>query len=447
MARRTTSDKNPASALKPDHGKPADGNPAASVGEAIRRVMTAVPYIRKRGTMAGGGSYKYVRDTDVIALLKPPMIDNALILTGPHEIRNRAFGTVTTGGGKSMNHTTAEFLFRLLHVPTGQTSDYWAIGEGADSLDKSSNKAMSAARKYALMLAFNLTTGDDPDSFDEEGQYNANEERGPGDKAEPPKPAQKSEPKKSEAKPGSALPANGKELHERLSSYDEKLSGQKLCVRGALLAHVIQAGVKAGYTANMTEWAGAAISFAVEAVKGFEQEARAAYQKKREETEAAAREAVKDAVQVTQPTPAPTAAPAPGPVAGPAPAPAEVDQAEAAERAEAARLEALRAASAADQLAAKGQESLPPSATEPPAVKPSVQTPAPPAQLSAQDRFDKRIAGMNATGLKANLDKYREKYTQDAEMTATQKAELEKCYWSNVQRIDNKGKAGTEVKG
>lgn len=76
------------------------------------------------------------------------------------------------------------------------------------------------------------------------------------------------------AKP-TGLPADGPELHRRLQDYDAKLSAGKLCARGALLAHVTQAGVKAGYSANLTEWTGPAIAFAVDAVKAFEQSARA----------------------------------------------------------------------------------------------------------------------------------------------------------------------------
>jgi hypothetical protein len=79
---------------------------------------------------------------------------------------------------------------------------------------------------------------------------------------------------KTETKPAHGLPANGRELHRRLQDYDAKLASQKLCVRGALLAHVTQAGVKAGYTANMTEWSGTAIPFAVDVVKEFEQTLR-----------------------------------------------------------------------------------------------------------------------------------------------------------------------------
>jgi len=81
-------------------------------------------------------------------------------------------------------------------------------------------------------------------------------------------------PKPEAPKSTAGLPTNGQELHRRLQEYDAKLASQKLCVRGALLAHVTQAGVKAGYTANMTDWTGPAIPFAVDIVKEFEQSVR-----------------------------------------------------------------------------------------------------------------------------------------------------------------------------
>jgi phage recombination protein Bet len=86
-----------------------------------------------------------------------------------------------------------------------------------------------------------------------------------------PVPAKAEEPKSS---PAAALPANGQELHRRLQDYDAKLAAQKLCLRGQLLAHVTQAGVRAGYAANVSDWSGPAIPFAVEVVKEFETSVR-----------------------------------------------------------------------------------------------------------------------------------------------------------------------------
>jgi hypothetical protein len=104
--------------------------------------------------------------------------------------------------------------------------------------------------------------------------------RTPAPKADPPKvePPKAEQPKpeapKSDAPKPAGLPANGQELHRRLREYDAKLAAQKLCTVGALLAHVTQAGVKKGYTANMSDWNGPAIPFAVDAVKEFEQSVR-----------------------------------------------------------------------------------------------------------------------------------------------------------------------------
>jgi len=66
------------------------------------------------------------------------------------------------------------------------------------------------------------------------------------------------------------LPANGEELHRRLRDYDAKLAAQKKCTLGALLTHVANAGKRAGYGDDLTQWAGPAIPFAVESVKEFE---------------------------------------------------------------------------------------------------------------------------------------------------------------------------------
>jgi hypothetical protein len=71
-----------------------------------------------------------------------------------------------------------------------------------------------------------------------------------------------------------ALPANGKELKERLEGYDAKLAGQGLCEAGALVKHIIQAGVKAGHDKDLSGWSGAAIQLAVEETKAFEARAR-----------------------------------------------------------------------------------------------------------------------------------------------------------------------------
>lgn len=72
------------------------------------------------------------------------------------------------------------------------------------------------------------------------------------------------------AEPASSLPASGAELRRRLGDFDAKLAAAGRCAVGALVAHVMAVGVKAGYTADIREWTGPAIAFAVDVVKDFE---------------------------------------------------------------------------------------------------------------------------------------------------------------------------------
>jgi hypothetical protein len=71
-------------------------------------------------------------------------------------------------------------------------------------------------------------------------------------------------------KKGAALPANGAELHKRLSDYDARLAKQKLCRPGELVKHVVHAGVQAGFGPDLSAWSGPAITLAVEETRAFE---------------------------------------------------------------------------------------------------------------------------------------------------------------------------------
>ncbi|MCS6863784.1 MAG: Rad52/Rad22 family DNA repair protein [Gemmataceae bacterium] len=89
------------------------------------------------------------------------------------------------------------------------------------------------------------------------------------------------------AAPASRWPQSGAELHRRLQNYDAQLADQHLCPRGTLLAHVLEAGVKAGYSANIGDWDGAAIRLAVDTVREFEKTLRKSAEKTTEVSNAA----------------------------------------------------------------------------------------------------------------------------------------------------------------
>ena len=72
------------------------------------------------------------------------------------------------------------------------------------------------------------------------------------------------------SKPVTGLPANGAELQRRLYDKDALLAKKGLCSPGDLVKHVVQAGVQAGFDADLAAWSGPAILLAAEEVKAFE---------------------------------------------------------------------------------------------------------------------------------------------------------------------------------
>ncbi len=90
--------------------------------------------------------------------------------------------------------------------------------------------------------------------------------------------------KTAAAKNGTAMPANGAELQRRVHDYDARLAQQGICPAGALVQHIVQAGIKAGYEADLATWSGPAIVLAVEEARAFEARLR---QQKNERKEVA----------------------------------------------------------------------------------------------------------------------------------------------------------------
>ena len=77
---------------------------------------------------------------------------------------------------------------------------------------------------------------------------------------------------KSKTRPKPA--ATGDEFVRRLEEYDAKLASQKVCGKGDLVRHITQAGIQAGYDADLSKWDAAAIAFAHEQTRQFEGQVR-----------------------------------------------------------------------------------------------------------------------------------------------------------------------------
>lgn len=130
------------------------------IHSAIHEVMKQVGYVQK--ARSGGLNYSFAGEAALIAALRPAMVEQGLymIVVKLDDVRRTEY---TTAKGATMQMVDLTATVRFTHAPSGTYIDVVALGSGADSGDKASNKALTGAYKYALRQTFCIETGDDPD--------------------------------------------------------------------------------------------------------------------------------------------------------------------------------------------------------------------------------------------------------------------------------------------
>lgn len=117
-----------------------------------------------------GKSYKAVSERDVIDSVKPLEAKHGVYSypSSRRVLESAALESESEWNGKVTKKTTfferIETVYRF--VNTDDPTDFietTTFAEGIDSQDKGSGKAMTYADKYALMKAYKISTGDDPD--------------------------------------------------------------------------------------------------------------------------------------------------------------------------------------------------------------------------------------------------------------------------------------------
>lgn len=118
---------------------------------------------------AGKGSYKAVGEADILKAVKPLEkqygvysypLSRRIIESGKLE------STDFNGASKHQLYERIEVTYRFVNIEKpDEFVDMASYGDGIDSGDKGPGKAMTYADKYALMKAYKIITGDDPDQF------------------------------------------------------------------------------------------------------------------------------------------------------------------------------------------------------------------------------------------------------------------------------------------
>ena len=135
---------------------------------AVTNEITAVAKNLAVGT--GKSSYKAVGEADVLAAVRPAeqkfgvysypvereIIESA-VLTSVREYNGQQFET-------KQQFMRLRVVYRFVNMDTpDEYIDITTYGDGVDPQDKAPGKAMTYADKYALLKAYKIITGEDPD--------------------------------------------------------------------------------------------------------------------------------------------------------------------------------------------------------------------------------------------------------------------------------------------
>ncbi|GEM_PF-999642 len=120
----------------------------------------------------GKSSYKAVGEADILEAVKPIEVANGVYsypitrnIIDSGTIENESIDYSTREKlKKSQLFMRVETVYRFVNMDNpSEFIETTTYGDGVDSQDKAPGKAMTYADKYALMKAYKITTGDDPD--------------------------------------------------------------------------------------------------------------------------------------------------------------------------------------------------------------------------------------------------------------------------------------------
>lgn len=161
---------------EPKATAPKQTTPQTASLNIFQRMLAATSEINRvaknlKVDISKSQSYKAVAESDVLEAVKP-IEEKYGIYSYPVSrtvIKDEAYTTTSEYDGRKSEKTT--FFMRLAtvyrFVNIDNPDDYIDIttyGDGVDTQDKAPGKAMTYADKYALLKAYKIQTGDDPDA-------------------------------------------------------------------------------------------------------------------------------------------------------------------------------------------------------------------------------------------------------------------------------------------
>lgn len=142
----------------------------ATVYEKIQQVMGSVNYLNKDGFVetGKGKGYKALTDEKVLGAVRPALVSAGLVILPVKMEQQRTDEQVKAydGSTKTNRITDVSVTYRIINVE--DPKDYVEVvsaGTGVDTQDKGIGKAMTYAKKYAILNSFLIPSGEDTDQI------------------------------------------------------------------------------------------------------------------------------------------------------------------------------------------------------------------------------------------------------------------------------------------
>lgn len=111
----------------------------------------------------GKFAYKAVGEADILAAVRP-LEEKYKVYSYPVKREIVETGEMETKSGNKNIYLRVETTYKFVNIEKpDEFIEMVSYGDGVDSQDKAPGKAMTYADKYALMKAYKIMTGDDPD--------------------------------------------------------------------------------------------------------------------------------------------------------------------------------------------------------------------------------------------------------------------------------------------
>jgi len=147
---------------------------AKNLFQRINEVRKQVDYIQKnKAVSTGGGSYKAVTHDEVTGVIRHHLVEQGIICIPSLISSNIAIPLGKDGAPSNMIRYEATYDFRFVNADDPKDDLIIRMEAHAmDNQDKAPGKAISYAKKYAVLKLFEIETGEDEESrHTEKGEF------------------------------------------------------------------------------------------------------------------------------------------------------------------------------------------------------------------------------------------------------------------------------------